>query len=207
MALTSLVTAGDLADRNIAVPCDVDATAVLASVSSALRDAAGSPINSTTSTVQLVSPGDQWLDLPAGPVTSVASVAIGSDAALAVGSDYVQIGDSLWRLRGWRSSTSNHYGPTMITVTYTHGLASTPDDIIDLACSLAGMAFAQAERGMYGIQNRVQSETTGADSVTWLHPARELSGAPSPSPVDIPLNTRNWLRARFGTSVAVLGPR
>lgn len=209
MALAALATLQDLASRGISLAdCKGDPTTILASVSEAVRDAAGCAILSTESTITIPATDDQWLDLPGGPVTAVGSVNIASDAALVQGTDYVMVGDSLWRQQGWLSpNTTPPYAPAMVTVTLTHGLAMVPEDIVDLVCSFASVALTQADEGDYGLKASIQAEHMGDYSVTWQHGMGNQSGPRDPSPVSIPEGTRMWLRARFNTGVGVVGNR
>lgn len=202
MPLAALASTADLTARNIATPSGMNATTALAAASAAVRDAAGCPILATTSTVELVVDDWSWIDLPGGPVSSVASVAIdGTTIAPSVltggvwSAGWRKLGDSL--LLNCVSLTL----PAIATVTYTHGFAAVPDDIIDLVCGLVAMAFRQD--GDYGGAGRESSVRLGDYSESEKVPA----GAESPSPVAIPDAVRNRLRARFGTSTAVVGIR
>lgn len=186
-ALTALATADDLADRNITVPAGFDPDVILASATDAVRDAAGCPISVATSTVALVV--DDWceIDLPAGPVASVASVVV--DGSPVTG--WRKVGDTLYMPRRWTSCL-----PVEVTVTYTHGLTVVPKDIVDLVCGAAAIAMS----GEYGEHGRLASIKLGDFAEKYSRPA----GADSPSPVALPDSVRDRLRARFGTSVAVL---
>lgn len=203
MALNPLATAADLDARNITVPPAVDEDAILASASAAVRDAAGCPILTTTSTVS-IPVGDRWeqnLDLPGGPVTAVSSV-VANGVTLVAGTDFFKVGNALWRPLGWLSSdTVPPWRPLEVVVTYTHGYATVPADIVDLVCALAAMSFAQSGSG-YGQQSRLQSMKLGQLAKTFAHPAGE-----SPSPLAIPDAVRENLRERFGTSVLTVSQR
>jgi hypothetical protein len=200
--LDPLAVGDDLADRNITVPDGVSADTVLAAASAAVRDAAGCAISETTSTVQLVLDSCDWIDIPAGPVSDVASLDIdGTLVAPSVltngawSTGWRKVGDSLL-LTGVRFTM-----PATATVTYTHGYAVVPDDIIDLVCGIASITFAQD--GTYGSGSRESSVRLGDYSETQKVP----TGSESPSPVAIPDTVRERLRARFGTSVGVVGVR
>lgn len=202
MALAPLAQTTDLAARNITVPSDMDATAVLASASAAVREAAGCAISSTTSTVNLIA--DDWctLDLPGVPVTAVASVAV-EGTVLAPSTLTSGCWSAGWRLSGNTIVFRGQWFelPATITVTYTHGLTVVPDDIVDLVCSVAAMAFQQD--GDYSGAGRLQSIRLG-DYAESYNPAY---GPESPSPVGIPKSVRDQLRVRFGTSTAALRMR
>lgn len=186
-----LATLQDLTNRNITVPDAVSSDAVLASVSESIRDAAGCPITQATSTITLVVTDDAYrVDLPAGPVSSVASVMVDGTA----NTDWSKIGDSLYFNRAWTSCL-----PAEITVTYTHGLPTVPADIVDLACGMAAMSFAQAG-DTYGSKYRTTSIRLGDYGESFNVPA----GSEAPSPVALPDTVRDRLRARFGMSANVV---
>ena len=192
MAIDPLATAADLTARNITVPDGMDADTVLQSATDSVRDAAGCPITVATSTVTLVA--DDWreLDLPGGPVSSVASVEVGGEAF----TDYRKIDSTLYASRPW-----SYCLPVEVTVTYTHGYPIVPTDIVDLVCAMAAMAF-KAD-GDYGSTGQLQSLKLGEYSETYTH----VRGSESASPVAIPDTVRDRLRVRFGTTVAVVGSR
>lgn len=201
--LAPLADAAALTARNITVPSGMDAATILASASESVRDAAGCPILSTTSTVSLVIDDCSWIDLPGGPVTDVTSVSIDGVAV-----SQSVLTDTNWSV-GWRrlgdalllTGVTVAALPATATITYTHGYATVPADIVDLVCGVAAMAFRQD--GDYGAAGRESSVRLGEYAESEKVPA----GAESPSPVAIPDVVRNRLRARFGTSVAVVGVR
>jgi hypothetical protein len=202
VTLAALASAGDLTARNIVTPSGMDATTALAAATDAVRDAAGCPITQATSTIQLVISDPCWIDLPAGPTASVATVIIdGTTIAASV------LTSGTWS-PGWRLVgesillTDITWAPyATATITYTHGYATVPADIVDLVCGLVAIAFRQD--GDYGGAGRDSSVRLGEYSET----QKPAAGSESPSPVTIPDSVRNRLRARFGTSVAVVGVR
>jgi hypothetical protein len=155
--------------------------------SAAIRDAAGSSITQLTSTVQVSGGRSNLLGLP-GPVRSVASVALEG----VVVTDYEVLPNGLWRSCGWGST------PAPVTVTYTHGLATAPADIADLACQLAVAWLAHTAEG--------GGSTAGLTSVRLDDAAETYSdeSAGQVSPVYIPEVTRQWLAGRFGGGPAVV---
>lgn len=193
MALEPLATVADLDDRGIVVPDSMNAEAILASASDAVRDAAGCSITLGTSTVVLIVDDRFSIDLPAGPVASVDSVTVGGVPVVG----WSKLGDQVVMPRTRWTSTF----PVEVTVTYTHGYPIVPSDIVDMVCALAGMAFAQ--EGGYGQIGVLQSVRLGEYAETYKTGA---DGA-SVSPVSIPEEQRCRLRARFGNSVAVIGSR
>ena len=202
-ALDPLATTADLTARNISVPSGMDAAAILASATDAVRDAAGCPISQTTSTVDLVITDDwTWIDLPGGPVSSVASLSIDGTAIA-----QSTLTSGVWS-SGWRKVGDSLYLdvcdvtlPATATVTYTHGYATVPKDVVDLVCSVAAMAFRQD--GDYAGAGREQSLRLG----DYAESERIPGGTDSPSPITIPDSVRNRLRTRFGTAVVVVGVR
>lgn len=187
-----LATIDDLDMRGIAVVGDVDVSTVLGAVSDAVRDAAGHSITQLTSTVVFVATDYCTLDLPAGPVSAVSSVKVnGVEVA-----GWSKIGDTVYLPSGWTTSL-----PVEVTVTYTHGYPVIPADIVDLVCSVAGIAMNSGDD--YGNSAQLQSFRQGQLSETYFHTA----GLDSPSPVALPESVRQQLRARFGGSVVTLAQR
>jgi hypothetical protein len=193
--LLPLATPSDLIARNIAIPSGMDATVALASATDSVRDAAGCPIIQTTSTVDLVATDPCWLDLPAGPVTAVASLTV--DGTPLTG--WKKVGDAVRIPAGaWPLGTCF---PAEVTAVYTHGLPIVPADIVDLVCQVTAIVFNQD--GDPGDGGKLTSVRLGNYSETTTIPA----GTESPSPVALPDTVRNALRARFGTSVVAIGMR
>ena len=192
--LPPLATSSDLAARNIVLPSNMDATAVLASATDAVRDAAGCPIIQATSTAILVASDPCWLDLPAGPVTSVASISVGGTPL----TGWTKVGDSIKIGASWPPGTCL---PVEVSVTYTHGLPTVPADIVDLVCQLA--AIMGNQDGDPGAGGKLTGVRLGEYSETYSIPA----GTESPSPVALPTTLRNALRARFGVPAATLAQR
>lgn len=184
MALAPLATTADLTDRGVS---SGNMSVALAVASDLVRDAAGSAISQKTSTVTVPAPGSNILRLP-GPVISVASVALDGQAV----TDHEVLPDGLWRRCGW-----GNY-PVPVTVTYTHGLAEVPADIVDLTCQLAIAWLQHAADG---------GGSTAGLSMAAVDDMRETyteEGSAQVSPVFIPELTRDWLAARFGSTAAVV---
>jgi len=202
VALDPLATTADLAARNITIPSGMNADALLSSATDAVRDAAGCPISETTSAVGLVVDDHAWIGLPGGPVTAVASLSIDG----AVIPESVQV-NGTWST-GWRKvgdalllNCVSLTLPATAAVTYTHGYATVPNDVVDLVCGLVAMAFQQD--GDYAGAGRESSIRLGDYSESGKVPA----GAESPSPIAIPDSVRQRLRDRFGTLTAVIQAR
>lgn len=133
-----LATIADLEARGVTVEASEEAAVtVYLNVASALvRDAAGSPISQTVSTITTEGRGSSRLLLPGQPVTAVSAVA--EDGVTL--SDYKLLNGALWRSCGFSENTEYE-------VTYTHGMATVPADIVDLVCRLAGQELASLRSG------------------------------------------------------------
>ncbi|MFD5724659.1 hypothetical protein ACFWMT_00970 [Streptomyces sp. NPDC058368] len=193
MALDPLATLDDLAELGLTVETDETTVAnrYLAVASAAVRDAAGSPISQTTSTVTLEGDTGQRLRLPGLPVQSVAAVAIDGVAV----TDWRLRSGTLWRFGGW-----TNIQPSDVVVTYTHGLPEVPADIIDLVGRLVAGAMAsyRAEDGGASLGTQViTSERIGDYAVTY-------GGDGLATDMDLPAYLRERLAARFGGGVSSL---
>lgn len=194
MALAPLATTADLTARGIDITDASRATALLASASSAVRDAAGVPISKVTSTIELDGGRGQWLALPVSPVRTVSSVKV-DDVEV---SDYRLRSGALWRACGWLTDC----GPSSIEVTVAHGLDDVPADIVDLVCSLVAAGMAAAGEG-YDPKRSLAYESIDDYRYGMRQGDDEIV-----SPMILPDRTREWLRVRFGGGgVAVTGVR
>lgn len=193
MALPSLATVADLEARGVTVSTEEETivTTFLAVASSTIRDAAGAPISETTSTITLEGSPGAWLHLPGKPVTAVSDVLIDGSAV----PDYSLRSGSLWRLCGWQTG----YGPSQVTVTYTHGLPNVPADIVDLTCRLAAVALSSQRSG--SLETRpVVSERIGDYSATYAYDSLFTES-------ELPDYVRSRLAARFGNGATVVNSR
>lgn len=148
------------------------AALLLDTATGAIRAHTGQTISRVTSdTVILPGNYSAALELPERPVIAVSTVKI-DDTTLTLDSDYVW--DGRWTLlRGTNVtgvlvindgplvSTSGDWGGpgAQVTVTYTHGLATVPDDI-------KGVCLALAARSLQS-PDGVNSESIGTYSVTY----------------------------------------
>jgi hypothetical protein len=201
VALTPLATAADLAARGIiSVFPQVDV--FLAEASAAVREAAGSPISQTTSTVKLhVHPGTSWIRLPGQPVTAVTAVELDGEPLT---DGWSLVDGELHRPAGWASA-----GPTPVTVTYTHGLPVVPEDIVGLACSIVAAAKAALDEDDEGLglavdNGRVQSVTIDNFTETYSTAGEAVAAV---TPFMLPERTRRWLATRFGGGAAMVASR
>lgn len=190
MALAPLATVADLSARGIDVSNHALIDALLNAASEAIRDAAGSPISEVTSTVVLDGVQGFRLALPSSPVTSVTAVSVDGEAV----TDYTVHGGILRRSAGWGPGC---YGtaPDPVEVTYTHGYAEVPADIVNLVCMFVAAGLAEAADGARaGITN----EKIDDYSVGYAQGSEAVASA-----MEIPERTRRMLRARFGGGVYV----
>lgn len=189
MALAPLATVADLEARGVTVDAS-ETTAVttfLDVASTIVRDAAGSPISQTTSTVVLEGGPATRLRLPGQPVQSVSAVLLDGVAI----SDWTLASGALFRAAGWRTSCN----PSTVQVTYVHGMATVPSDIVDLVCRLAGQALASLRSGD-PLARAVESERIGDYQVTY---AGTETGTMALSAFQ-----RSRLAARFGSGAGTL---
>ncbi|WP_329544696.1 hypothetical protein OG548_08240 [Streptomyces sp. NBC_01356] len=192
MALDPLATVADLVARGVTVePSEESAVATYFEVASAIvRDAAGSPISSTVSTVTLEGTGFR-LHLPGQPVTAVSAVLVDGVAV----TDYRLLSGALARSCGFPVGGE-------VTVTYTHGLPTVPADIVDLVCRMVGQAlvkFRESPEAAIASKPVIQ-ERIGDYSVTYAY---ELTY----SDMELPKYLRRRLAARFGNGASLVKSR
>lgn len=137
---------------------------LLARASARLRREAGRPISSTTSTVRRRVEGGKVL-LPGGPITAVSTVARLAE-------------DGGATLTGWRWDGMEHIHciPLWcgdVNVTYTHGLATLPDELLDLVCSVAVRLGATEDAA--GMEAGIRSESIDDYQVTYAAEAVETA--------------------------------
>ncbi|WP_327436149.1 hypothetical protein OG279_26280 [Streptomyces sp. NBC_01201] len=197
MALDPLATVADLAALGLPIETDelTVANRYLAVASTAVREAAGSPISQTTSRVTLEGERDQRLRLPGSPVTAVTEVVLDGKTV----TDWRLRSDRLWRFGGWSAPGE----PSEVEVTYTHGLPEVPDDIIDLVGRLVAGAMAsyRAEDGGASLGTQVvTSERIGDYAVTY-------GGDGLATDMELPAYLRERLAARFGGGMSLMRSR
>ena len=197
MALAPLATVDDLEARGLTVdPGEVGIVNVYLGVASAaVREAAGTAITRTTSTLTLEGVPGQRLTLPGPPIVSVDAVAVDGRTV----TDWRLRSERLWRAAGWSGIE-----PSEVEVTYTHGLLSVPDDIIDLVCRAVAAALVayRSEDGGTGLaaDKEITSERLGDWSVTYGADARVTE-------MELTQAWRDRLAARFGNSITALMSR
>lgn len=197
MALAPLATVADLEARGMTVePGEVGIVNVYLGVASAaVREAAGTAITRTTSTLALEGVPGQRLTLPGPPIVSVDAVAVDGRTI----TDWRLRSERLWRAAGWSGIE-----PSEVEVTYTHGLLSVPDDIVDLVCRAVAAALVayRSEDGGTGLaaDKEITSERLGDWSVTYGADGRVTE-------MELTQVWRDRLAARFGNSVTALMSR
>lgn len=192
MALPDLAAAADLSTRGVDVSDTDLVDAMLAVASSIVRNAAQSPILSTTSTVTLwATDGDRYLDLPGSPVTDIATVILDGDTLDA--SDYANVHGRLWRSTGWGGGCE----PLEVEVTLTHGFAVVPEHIKQIVCDLAILGIKTAADGARDLS--VLTESIDDYSVTFAAGAEAVASA-----MELPAAVKRALRKQFGGGVALV---
>jgi hypothetical protein len=83
-------------------------------------------------------------------------------------------------------------------VTYTHGLATVPADIVDLTCSLAKAWLDHIAAGGGSVAGLASVRLDDAAESYTDEAASQIS------PAFIPEATRTWLAGRFGGGVEVV---
>lgn len=198
MALDPLATVDDLTVRGLDIDASEEAVVAvyLDVASTAVREAAGTPISETTSTVVLEGEPGPWLRLPGLPVSEVSAVVLDGAAV----TDWRLRSQMLWRAAGWSACD----GPSEVQVTQTHGLAVVPADIVDLVCRAVAAALNayRSQDGGTGLaaDKEVVSERLGDWSVTYASDGRITE-------MELTQYWRERLAARFGGSVTGLRSR
>jgi len=201
MALAPLATATDLEVKGVDISTNPElVTMMLNAASYVIRDAAGSTISEETSTTKVLAPEGRWLTLP-GPVTEVTEVLMDGVAF----TDWKFVGGMLWHPWGWNFGTFTYQRPLRfdlcvpveVTVTYTHGYATVPADIVSLCADLAKLGMEDAARetpdpGVVSLEVTIDDYTERAQ---YAAAARTL--------MELPEATRTWLAQRFGGGVYV----
>lgn len=145
---------------------------LLARASARIRRAAGQQITSITSTVR-VDVENEKAHLPGGPVTAVSAVAhTADDGGAAI---------TGWRWNGYNTITNLWLKPCamQVNVTFTHGFVSSPDELVELVCSVAQRLGGEGEEtGMaVGVRSETESIDDYSHSVTYAAEAREDAGS------------------------------
>jgi hypothetical protein len=201
MTLAPLAADTDLQVKGVDITNTALVTLMLDVASSVIREAAGSTISQTTSTVTLLAPESRWLTLP-GVATSVTSILIDGEAE----TEWKFAGGMVWRWCGWsvgrvlnRPFRHGIAEPVTVTITYTHGLPTIPADIVNLCADLAKL-------GIESVGQEVPAPALAALAVTiddYTENVQYAAGARSL--MELSETTKAWLAQRFGSGVYVTG--
>jgi len=193
----ALATRSDMQDRGVTIASAEEPVVdtYLDVASAAVRDAAGCAISEATDTVTVDGGPGRLLRLPGPPITAVTTVLIGGVQV----TDWVlrRSASGLWRACGWQTGAMM----SEVTVTYTHGYATVPADIVDLVCRIAAaalVAYRSAPDGSGLAAGDVRSERIGDYSVTY-------GDAGLITEMELPDYLRQRLSARFGGGAGVVG--
>jgi hypothetical protein len=128
MALPPLADVSDLGVRlGLDLNLDTRAAAILRDVSARVRSLCGRDFTLVTDDEVTVDVCGGYATLPDGPVIEVDEVTVDGDSV-----------DFTWT--SGRKINAIAGGPTAV-VTYTHGWAEVPDDIVAVVCQVAGRAY------------------------------------------------------------------
>lgn len=204
MALAPLATTADLDARGIVSNFD-QAEKFLEIASAVVRNAAGTPISEVTSTVTLDGyHNEPWLRLPGSPVTAVESVTVDGVEV----DDWRHAGERVWRWQGWASGGWPGR-PSTVSVTYTHGLSTVPEEIVDLVCAMVAAAKSALDTDDEGLglavdNGRVQSVTIDSFTETYSTSGDAVEAI---TQMTLPARTRAWLANQFGNGVSTVTSR
>lgn len=172
------------------------AAGFISSASEAVIEAAGSPILSRRSEVELPAMASKILRLPGLPVTEIHSVRV--DGVALYG--WKRITAGVYRADGW-----SRWELEIVTVDYTHGLPTVPADIRDLVARMVISAMLAAQDGADGL-----ALNNGRISSVAIDDFREAyaTGADveAVTEMTLPERTRERLARRFGAGASVQAP-
>lgn len=191
MAPEPLATVADLSALGIDTTDTALVGSLLASVSAAVREAAGVMISRATSTIRLEGTREQWLALPGAPVVAVTAVELDGTAV----NDHRVVGGRLWRPGGWQST----YAPSEVRVTLTHGYDPVPADIVKMVCTFVAAGVHEVTEGI-GSNRGKSSERADDYQISFTRGEDEIVDM-----TELPQRTKDALRARFSGAVAVTG--
>lgn len=159
--MTALATLNDVTGRlgRTLTQAETDRLALLIDdASAAVRAYTGQEFTAATSTVRLRAQAGN-VRLPQHPVTAVTAVANTNGTAVLhtwYFGQLVWLASSMLVVNGPTWGTATGRGPQYVDVTYTHGYAAIPADVVAVVCQMAGRAL-----GTTPGEGGVQSETIG----------------------------------------------
>lgn len=161
---------------------------LLDSVSTAVRDAAGGPITTTTATVTYPGTMEQYLPLVGSPIRSVSLVVL--DGRTLPDDDYKLRDGRLWRAQGWIGQHKD------VDVTYTFGLDDVPADIVKLVATFVAAGINEAAQGV-GERRGLSYARIDDFQEGYLQGDAEVVDL-----TEIPQRTKDALRKRFSAGGA-----
>ena len=187
----SLIQKTDLEQYPLPEGIDLDnpiTQVLIDSASDEVISAAGSPIISTRSVVDLPAQRARILRLPGLPVTEIHSVTVDSEPV----SDWKKINAGLYRPTGW-----SERGLEIVTVDYTHGLPTIPSDIKDLVCRMVISGLINSMEGADGfVLNNGRLSSIKIDDYAEGYATGDTVDAITE--MSLPQRTRDRLAKRFG---------
>lgn len=189
--MTALATVQDLQNRGITAEPTVLAETLLGSVSAAVRDAAGSHISVTESTIAEAGTPSQWLPLHVYAPREPSAVEVDGVEV----TDFKFVDNRLWRSGGWVIKRE----PSIVSITLEHGLDTVPADIVNMVCMFVAAGIAESKsrfakprgRQYISIDDYREGFATGDNEIV--------------DPTELPQRVKDALRARFAGSVATTG--
>lgn len=193
--MADLITPADLGKYPVSVTMTGPLVGLLiGSASSAVADAAQSPILETRSTVEVTAMPVKILRLPGLPISEIHSVTVNGVAV----SGWVQIEAGVYLAEGWSRD-----GLERVTVDYTHGLKAVPEDIKDLVARMVIAGLLAAEDGGDGL-----SMSNGRVSSLAIDDYKEAyatgSEVEAVTEMSLPERTREALAKRFGAGGPII---
>lgn len=167
------------------------ADALLAAVSAAVRDAAGTPISVVDTTVTLAGTREQFIRLPGAPVREVRTVSLDGKPV----DDFKLRGDRLWRPAGW---TGQHAD---VEVDFTFGLDPVPADIVKLVCMFVGVGLTAAASD----EGLVRDRAMAYESIDDYRYGLRQGDDEIVDQTDLPARVKRALHERFSGAADVTG--
>lgn len=182
-----LAKAEDIAKLGVDVSNTDRVNFLLDSVSSSVREAAGTPITIAEATIIREGTWDQNLLLPGAPIRAISEVLLDGKPL----TDWRLRQNRLWRSQGWTDSRSE------VEITYTYGLDKPPADIVKLVATFVAAGLNEAEDGVGSrrglssvrIDDASESYTRGDDEIVDL--------------TELPQRVKDSLAERFSGSAFV----